>query len=137
MYDHTYDLYIGTDMSYSDPKNVRGPKKHVSNVRVIYDGGEGRCAVAELEWDGEPSVGIRWNGSDDDQPLGHPQSRGNPIWFQLPEEFSEVVRAKARELVPETSLEAGYREMAGDTDREDEALEWANALMDDVCHAPR
>jgi hypothetical protein len=99
-------------MGYCDPKTVQGPKKHVSNVRVIYDGGEWGSSVAESAWDGEPNVGIRWNGSDNEQPLGHPQSHGNPVWFQVPAEFSEVVKARARELAPESPLEAAYREMA-------------------------
>jgi hypothetical protein len=124
-------------MGYRDPKTVQGPKKHVSNVRVIYDGGEGRSSVAELEVDGEPSVGIRWNGSDEAGPLGHPQSRGNPVWFLVPPEFSEVVKARARELAPETPLETAYREMAEDADREREAQEWVNSLMGDAAHAPR
>jgi hypothetical protein len=119
-------------MSYCDPRTVRGPKKHVSNVRVIYDGGEEGCAVAELEWDGEPSVGIRWNGM---QPLGHPQSRGNPVWFRVPPEFAEVVLARARELAPESPLDAAYREMAEDTERERDAMEWIDALTGDVANA--
>ena len=65
---------------YCDPRTVNGPKSHVSNVRVIYDGGANDCAVAQLDWDGEPGVGLRWNGTSTDQPLGSPQSRGHPFW---------------------------------------------------------
>lgn len=125
--------------NYVDPRTVQGPKSHVSNVRVVYDGGESGSSVAELEWDGKPSIGIRWNGwnggNNERQPLGNPQSRGHPTWFHVPEEFADAVLARARELAPETPLEAGYREMAADTEREQEAMEWVNALMGDVANA--
>ena len=124
-------------MSYYDPRTVQGPKKSVSNVRVVYDGGANRCAVAQLDWEGKPGVGIRWNGSSDEQPLGNPQSHGNPVWFLVPEEFQDAVLARAQELAPETTLEAGYRDMASDAEREREAAEWANALMSDVNHEAR
>ena len=126
---------MSNDGEYVDPTIVQGPKRHVDNVRVIYDGGEWQSAVAELEWDGKPSVGIRWNGSSEGQPLGHPQSRGYPIWFQVPPEFADAVLTRARELAPETPLEAGYREMAADAEREQEAMEWVNALIGDVALA--
>lgn len=121
--------------SYVDPRSVQGPKKYVSNVKVVYDGGEWAGSVAELEWDGKPGVAIRWNGCYEGQPLGNPQSHGNPVWFLVPEEFAGAVLARARELAPETPLEAGYREMAADAEREREAMEWVNALMGDTANA--
>ncbi len=131
-------------MSYRDPSTIQGPKKWVSNVRVVYDGGADHGAVARLDWDGEPGVAIRWNGSSDNQPLGKPQSHGRPVWFRVPPEFADAVLERARELAPETApeaaqdtaLEADYRAMAADTAREQEAAEWANALVGDAVDAP-
>ena len=122
---------------YCDPRTVNGPKSHVANVHVIFDGGADDCAVAELYWDGEPSVGIRWNGNITDQPLGSPQSRGHPFWFRVPEDFAEAVLQRARELAPETELDAAYREMANNVEREREAAEWSEALIGDAVNAPR
>lgn len=125
---------MSANVGYVDPRTVQGSKR-VSHVRVVYDGGEWGGSVAELEWDGKPAVGIRWNGSFDEKPLGNPQAYGNPTWFLVPEEFADAVLARARELAPETPLEAGYREMAADVEREREAKEWVNALMGDVANA--
>jgi len=122
---------------YRNPRDVISPKRHVSNVQVIYDGGERHCAVARLDWDGKPGVGIRWNGNAKDQPLGNPQSRGHPFWFLMPDEFSDLVLQRARELAPETELDAAYREMAADSEREQEATEWSQALIGDVANASR
>jgi hypothetical protein len=102
---------------YCDPTTVHGPKKRVSNVHVVYDGGPDGCAVAELDWDGEPGVGIRWNGNPEESPLGTPESRGNPLWFRVPPAFEDLVLERARALAAESDLDAGYREMAADADR--------------------
>ena len=122
-------------MSYVRPESVQGPKRRVSNVRVVYDAGPDEGAVCELDWDGEPGVAIRWNGGSDDRPLGNPQSRGNPTWFLVPVEFQEVVLQRARELAPESDEEAAYRAMAADTEREAAALDWSNALIGDINRA--
>jgi len=121
---------------YCDPRTVTGPKRHISNVQVIYDGGPDDCAVARLDWDGEPGVGIRWNGNAKDQPLGTPQSRGYPFWFRIPVEFTRVVLDEAQKLA-ETALDTAYREMASDDGREQEATEWSQALIGDVADAAR
>jgi len=117
--------------TYRDPRAVQGPKNRVSGVRVVYDGGPGNGAVAQLDWDGEPAVGLRWNGNLDDQPLGQPQSRGNPVWLRVPPELEEAVLERARQLAPESEQAAAYRAMAADTERETAALDWSNALIGD------
>jgi len=119
-----------------NPRDVISPKHHVSNVQVIYDGGADDCAVARLDWDGRPGVGIRWNGNDT-RPLDSPQSRGYPFWFQVPDDFADLVLQRARELAPETELDVAYREMAADSEREQEATEWSEALIGDVANASR
>jgi len=72
-------------MSYIKPKDVLSPKVSVSNLRPIYDEGEGKWSAALLDWDQEPSVGIRWNGQN--QSPGNPQSRGLPTWFVMPNQL--------------------------------------------------
>lgn len=51
--------------------------------------------------------------------------------------IAEVVLQRARELAPESELDAGYRAMATDSAREQEATEWGEALIGDAVHAPR
>ncbi len=122
---------------YRDPRTVIGQKRHISNVQVIYDSGPNDCAVARLDWDGEPGVGIRWNGNAGDQPLGSSQSLGSPFLFRIPDDFADVILRHARELAPETEPDAAYREMASDTEREQAATEWSQALIGDVANASR
>jgi len=122
---------------YCNPKTVTGPKRHVSNVQVIYDGGPDDCAVARLDWDGEPGVGIRWNGNAKDQPLGSPQSRGHPFWFRIPVEFTDAILQETQKLAPETELDAAYRELASDAEREQVATEWSQALIGGAASASR
>jgi len=85
-------------MPYFDPRMVISPKISVekNSVRVLHDGREWEendkwrgWSVAELVWDGQPAVGIRWNG--DGENVGNPQSRGVPTWFILPEVLAKKV----------------------------------------------
>src|SRR6266536_2672110 len=73
-----------TIMAYTDPHLVMSPRASVSNLFPIYDGGEGEFSVALLDWDGGASLGIRWNGSDKEDRVGNPQSRGLSTWFVVP-----------------------------------------------------
>ena len=90
-------------MAYFDPNRVQSPKASVGkdSVKVVHNGGESQkddpwsgWSVAELEWDGHPSVGIRWNGNGNN--VGNPQSRGVPTWFILPEIVASVVLEHAQ-----------------------------------------
>ncbi len=55
--------------------------------------------------------------------------------------ISELIEELARPIVAESSLEALYREMSFDVDREGEADEWTEGLIQDSLprgpHAPR
>lgn len=119
-------------MSYIEPKTVLSPKGLVSDVEVIFNTGPktNSWSVARLRWDGEPAVGIRWNG-ENDAGVGTPQSRGNPTWFIVPGELAERVIEEAELLARQTdrSLAAAYREMARDAEREKEAEEWCEGLI--------
>jgi hypothetical protein len=76
-------------MQYTKPQTVLSPKVAVSNLRPIYDGGPDSWAAALMDYEQEPSVGVRWNG-EGDRP-GNPQSRGLPTWFVMPKEISVAV----------------------------------------------
>jgi predicted CopG family antitoxin len=54
-----------------------------------------------------------------------------------PRRISRFLNDLARPHVVEDDLEAAYREMAADEEREREALEWAEATIADVADEPR
>jgi hypothetical protein len=120
---------------YHDPKTVLSPKDRVKSVEVIYDKGpvDGSWSVAQIEWDGLPAVGIRWNG-DSGNSKGTPQSRGNPAWFIVPEELADALlhAAQERSRAKQNDLAEGYRQMASDRSHETEAAEWTEALIGDI-----
>ena len=86
--------------NYKKPEEVNSPKNHISNVRVIYDGGaknlKDTFSVAKVEWDGEDKIAVRWNVGRDEWDInekikkvcsGMPKSRQYPVWFILPDEL--------------------------------------------------
>lgn len=78
---------------YMDPKGVMTPKNMISGkIEVLVDKGEWDWSLCRLTWDGEPRLGIRWNGSFNDGNMGNPQSRGKPTWFILPDEVAAVIQ---------------------------------------------
>ena len=54
-----------------------------------------------------------------------------------PRRISRFLNDLARPHVVEDELDAAYREMAADEEREREALEWAEATIADVADEPR
>jgi hypothetical protein len=120
---------------YHDPKTVLSPKDRVKSVEVVFDKGpvEDSWSVAQIEWDGSPVVGIRWNG-DSNSHKGLPQARGNPAWFIVPGELADAVLKAAKESgrIGQERLAEGYRQMAADRARETEADEWTEALIGDI-----
>jgi hypothetical protein len=120
---------------YHDPKTVLSPKDRVKSVEVIFDKGpvEYSWSVAQIEWDGAPVVGIRWNG-DSNSHKGLPQARGNPAWFIVPRELADAVLKAAKESgrIGQEMLAEGYRQMAADRTREMEAEVWTEALVGDI-----
>jgi hypothetical protein len=86
-----------------NPRVVLSPKGAISDLVVLYDGGEQDYAsndawrgwsIAELDWYETPRLAVRWNGSDAEghSPLGNPQSRGIPTWFILPTPLEPAIR---------------------------------------------
>lgn len=113
-------------MAYIKPETVVSPKAAVANLNVLHN--NGGWSVAELNWEGEPALGLRWNGSDKESGCGTPQSRGIPTWFIVPDELVDAIKAA---LPEKTDLEYAYSTMAKDKVRETEALNWCNALAGD------
>jgi hypothetical protein len=71
---------------------VISPKNHWSLIAVLDDAGAGDIAVALGKWDQKPVLAMRWNGDDENNALGNPQSRGLPTWFILPTgDYSEAI----------------------------------------------
>jgi hypothetical protein len=73
---------------YHDPKAVLSPKDRVKSINVIFDKGPvpKSWSAAEIQWDDQTAVGIRYNG-DSESTKGLPQARGNPDWFIVPDEL--------------------------------------------------
>jgi hypothetical protein len=83
---------------YVAPHTVLSPKASVSDLHVIFDGGIydddspawgwTGWSLATMLWDGDPAVGVRWNGEGDW--VGTPSSRGLPTWFILPDPLAKI-----------------------------------------------
>jgi hypothetical protein len=79
---------------YVSPTAVVSPKAHWSLIAVLDDAGPSGVALAVGRWDQNPTLAMRWNGDDEINPIGNPQSRGLPTWFVLPEgAYSEAIIA--------------------------------------------
>jgi hypothetical protein len=120
-------------MSYIDPITVDSPKGKVAGVKVLLNTGDQGWAAAEVIYEGERRLGLRWNGWEGERGIGNPQSRGHPTWFLLPGELEDVVRKEVDRLRAEeaNSLAAGYRSMARDREREAEAVAWTEGMIGD------
>lgn len=122
-------------MAYVDPETVQSPKGRVSNIDVVYDKGptDQSWSIAKLKWDGTEALGIRWNGETNQPGSGTPQSRGNATWFIVPKEIEDAVLKAASVMARQEKdvLLDGYRQMASDSEREAEAMEWSESLIGD------
>lgn len=90
-------------------------------------------SVARIQWEGEEVIAARWNGNDS-QPLGNPVSRGHATWFVIDQYAAESLERAATACAEASpnSLIAQYRQMAQDRDREREAEEWSEGLINDA-----
>ena len=87
-------------MPYILPENVTAPKDHWQHhdpPKILYSNGSDGFSVAEGFWDGERSLGIRWNGRDGEPGKGYPTvGPGNHAsWFIVPRELEGSVRNAA------------------------------------------
>lgn len=51
--------------------------------------------------------------------------------------MSQFIEDLVKPHVMDTSMDHGYQAMAADQEREDEAIEWCNALASDMAHETR
>ena len=79
-------------MSYIAPEQVTAPQEHWTLHRVLIPGGAGETAYALGTWDGERCIGIRWNGTDDNE-IGWPRVFVNPCWHILDNRLADAVIA--------------------------------------------
>ena len=70
------------DIDYVKPEDVTAPRGSWNLKEVIFNNGPGDCAYALGLWDGEPRIGFRWNG-DENNKTGNPTSRGHATWTML------------------------------------------------------
>lgn len=96
-------------MAYIEPSTVNSPKASWRLDAVIHNTGQGGWSAAEGEWEGASRLAVRWNGSDTDEGVGNPQSRGHATWFILPEELEHSVRT----VIQQQALMAGVRCVIG------------------------
>jgi hypothetical protein len=93
-----FDVRQNQTMKYAAPDTVLSPRDYVSNVEVLFDGGEESFSVARLDWEGASRIAIRWNVArrewEDTEKeaerkvcVGVPSSHGHPVWFVLPDEL--------------------------------------------------
>lgn len=85
-------------MSYLQPNSVTAPKDHWQLRGIVYDRGEDDTSVAFGEWDGDPCLVCRWNGSLNNpiREKGNPISHLYPTWFVLPD---FIAQATLKELL--------------------------------------
>ena len=79
-------------MSYITPEKVTAPQEHWTLHRVLMSGSAGTPAYALGMWDGDRCIGIRWNGTDDNE-TGWPRVYVHPCWHVLDDKLSDAVIA--------------------------------------------
>lgn len=82
-------------MPYVRPEEVTAPADHWQHRNppmIIYNGSSDGFSVAEGAWDGEPCLGIRWNGGDGPGSGFPTAGPGHPAWFIVPRELEAVIR---------------------------------------------
>ena len=89
-------------MAYQNPRHVDAPRRRWRLIDVLHNDGDGGAALAIGEWDGDKVLAARWNGSDQEDGIGNPQSRGIPTWFVLPGWLNESVLRSA--VVPRSKV---------------------------------
>ncbi len=94
-------------MPYIPPEEVGpyGTQNHWEPTEILYSGEPNGWSAAEGTFNGNPCLGLRWNG--DETQHGYPTGyRGRPVWFIVPKELEEAVRVAVKVMV----LWQGFRE---------------------------
>jgi hypothetical protein len=66
-------------MPYIRPQDVTAPKELWTKHSVLIEGKAGQPAYALGTWDKKRTIGVRWNGTDDNE-IGWPRVFVNPCW---------------------------------------------------------
>ena len=77
-----------------DPERVTSPRDKWTLTEVVFNNGD--WAVAIGEWEGDNSVGIRWNGTPFD--AGFPARGQYGTWLILPDELADIVLEAVRAM---------------------------------------
>lgn len=85
------------------PTSVISPKQHWTLISVLKVNDDEGTALAIGRWDKDAVLAMRWNGSEKN-PIGHPQSRGLPVWFVVPNEYHEAILSAAKLSADKTTL---------------------------------
>ena len=104
------------NMVYVDPVDVNAPQDYIISKKVIFDGGLHSFSIAEVNWKGGISYGMRWNMSmrekerDDKKNglapcYGMPFSTRTPVWFIIPhitiQEINRMIEQEKERLAKE------------------------------------
>ena len=78
----------GNFMNDEEILRINSPKDSCGGPFIVVSKNEThRWAIVALEWEGEPTLGIRWFWSQ----MGTPSSRGNATWFIIPSELHNAI----------------------------------------------
>lgn len=83
--------------SYVRPKDVVSPKKSWKLIKVLHKGKEDEWSAAKGEWEGDPVLALRWNGTREKK-LGKPQSHGKAVWFIFPTDALPLLKKEMETL---------------------------------------
>jgi len=83
---------------YVDPADVNSPRGRWKLKKVLANTGRAGWSAAEGVFDGEPRLGLRWNGADNETGPGNPQSRGHATWFLVPHALERVLRSELERM---------------------------------------
>lgn len=74
------------------PQKVNSPRDRLKLLEVVFqnEDRDRSYSVAIGNWDAEPSLLIRWNGTEK-QPKGNPISTGYATWFVIPHELERAI----------------------------------------------
>lgn len=78
-----------------DPETIT--TSGIKVLRVLHNDGADGFSVARIKHpNGSSSLGIRWNGSSEDEGAGrgsqgYPTSRGKPVFFTIPADLEPVI----------------------------------------------
>lgn len=75
-----------------NPENANPKNFEVDRIVFTSENGDFSIAVGYWVEDEMERYAMRWNGDlNNPDDIGYPSVRGNPMWFQLPYDFRELL----------------------------------------------